>query len=125
MTWQWLANVQPHNIQLIHCRLELETCGIIGLVYANPEKHVYQGIFDALTLLQHRGQNALGIVTVNKNKLNLRKDTWTLADVFQQSHDSSLLGNMGCGNVRYPTSGESGCSAEAQPLHTKRHLELR
>ena len=93
-------------------------CGVIGLVYANPDAHVYQSLVDALTLLQHRGQDAAGIVTVSRNRLNLRKDTGTVAEVFTQDNVADLLGNIGIGHVRYPTAGDSSCSAEAQPLYT-------
>ena len=94
-------------------------CGIIGLVNSDPNSHVNQSLVDALTILQHRGQDAAGIVTANQGRLNLRKDTGTVADVFTQENILSLLGNIGIGHVRYPTAGGSGsCSAEAQPLYT-------
>ena len=78
-------------------------CGIFGLFNSNNESHVYQAIVDALTLLQHRGQDAAGICTISKNRLNLRKDTGTVADVFTQDSVTKLLGNVGIGHVRYPT----------------------
>lgn len=91
---------------------------MIGLVLANQDAHVYQALIDALTLLQHRGQDAAGLVTINKNRLNLKKDTGTVADVFTQDNIIGLQGNVGIGHVRYPTAGDSSCSAEAQPLYT-------
>eukprot|EP01038_Epipyxis_sp_PR26KG_P007118 gene7118-9714_t len=92
-------------------------CGIIGLVYADPSAHVNQALVDALTILQHRGQDAAGIVTELNGKLNLRKDTGAVAEVFTQENIINLRGNIGIGHVRYPTAGGS-CSAEAQPLYT-------
>jgi amidophosphoribosyltransferase len=92
-------------------------CGIIGLAFANPNGHVNQALVDALTMLQHRGQDAAGIVTSNRNRLNLRKDNGTVAEVFTQENVIGLKGNIGIGHVRYPTAGGS-CSAEAQPFYT-------
>jgi amidophosphoribosyltransferase len=91
-------------------------CGIIGLVYSNPEAHVNQALVDALTILQHRGQDAAGIVTSHNNRLNLRKDNGTVAEVFTQENVVKLRGNIGIGHVRYPTAGGSN-SAEAQPFY--------
>ena len=59
-------------------------CGIIGLFLADNKKHVSQAIVDALTMLQHRGQDAAGIVTIKDSRFNLRKDTGTVSDVFTQ-----------------------------------------
>lgn len=92
-------------------------CGIIGLVNANPSSHVAQALVDALTMLQHRGQDAAGIVTCHRNRLNMRKDNGTVADVFTQEKVVNLRGPIGIGHVRYPTAGGS-CSAEAQPFYT-------
>lgn len=91
-------------------------CGIIGLVLADKRKCVNQALVDALTILQHRGQDAAGIVTIKDDRLNLRKGTGTVAEVFTQDSAMDLQGNMGIGHVRYPTAG-GGCSAEAQPLY--------
>lgn len=75
-------------------------------------------IFDGLTVLQHRGQDAAGIVTSdNKGRLHLRKDNGLVKDVFKTHHMIELSGNVGLGHVRYPTAGSSS-SAEAQPLYT-------
>ena len=74
-------------------------------------------MFDGLTVLQHRGQDAAGIVTADRGRLHLRKDNGLVRDVFQQHHMSELRGNVGIGHVRYPTAGSSSC-AEAQPLYT-------
>ena len=76
-----------------------------------------QLLFDGLTVLQHRGQDAAGIVTAERGRLHLRKDNGLVKDVFQQHHMTELRGNVGIGHVRYPTAGSSSC-AEAQPLYT-------
>lgn len=68
-------------------------------------------------MLQHRGQDAAGIVTSERGRLHLRKQNGLVRDVFQQHHMLELLGNVGIGHVRYPTAGSSSC-AEAQPLYT-------
>lgn len=88
-------------------------CGIVGIV---GKSHVNQSIYDALTVLQHRGQDAAGIVTSHGNKLCLRKDNGLVRDVFRTRHMQRLKGNMGIGHVRYPTAGSSS-SAEAQPFY--------
>ena len=88
-------------------------CGIVGIVGHHP---VNQRIYDALTVLQHRGQDAAGIMTVEHGNLSLRKDSGLVRDVFQQRHMLQLTGNIGIGHVRYPTAGNDG-SAEAQPFY--------
>ncbi|GJH42697.1 amidophosphoribosyltransferase [Pasteurella canis] len=89
-------------------------CGIVGIVSQNP---VNQLIYDALTLLQHRGQDAAGIVTVDdENRFRLRKANGLVSDVFEQVHMLRLQGNAGIGHVRYPTAGSSSVS-EAQPFY--------
>lgn len=88
-------------------------CGIVGIVGKSP---VNQPLYDALMVLQHRGQDAAGIVTCEDNKLHLRKDNGLASDVFQTSHMIKLRGNMGIAHVRYPTAGSSS-SAEAQPFY--------
>ena len=90
-------------------------CGIAGLVSKSP---VNQDLFDALTMLQHRGQDAAGIITADGDRLHLRKDSGLVRDVFAaDEHMSALRGNMGIGHVRYPTAGCTS-SAEAQPFYT-------
>jgi glutamine phosphoribosylpyrophosphate amidotransferase len=74
-------------------------------------------LFDGLTVLQHRGQDAAGIVTSENRRLHLRKDNGLVKDVFRTHHMMDLRGNIGLGHVRYPTAGSSSC-AEAQPLYT-------
>ena len=88
-------------------------CGIVGIV---AKTHVNQSIYDALTVLQHRGQDAAGIVTSDQSKFYLRKDNGLVGDVFRTRHMRRLVGNMGIGHVRYPTAGSSS-SAEAQPFY--------
>ena len=88
-------------------------CGIIGIVSQQP---VAQVIYDALLVLQHRGQDAAGMVTCDGYKLHLRKDNGQVSDVFHTRHMLKMLGNMGIGHVRYPTAGCSS-SAEAQPFY--------
>ena len=88
-------------------------CGIVGVV---GKSNVNLAIYDSLTVLQHRGQDAAGIVTSDGGKLNLRKDNGLVRDVFHTRHMKQLTGNMGIGHVRYPTAGSSG-PAQAQPLY--------
>lgn len=88
-------------------------CGIVGIVQKND---VNQSIYDALTVLQHRGQDAAGIVTCADKKFFLRKDNGLVRDVFDAAHMMNLHGNVGIGHVRYPTAGCSS-SAEAQPFY--------
>lgn len=86
-------------------------CGIVGIVSTS---NVNQTLYDALTVLQHRGQDAAGIVTFQDERFYLRKDNGLVRDVFRTRHMRRLVGNVGIGHVRYPTAGSSS-SAEAQP----------
>lgn len=88
-------------------------CGIVGIVSGDS---VNQEIYDALTALQHRGQDAAGMVTTDGRHLFLRKANGLVRDVFQTHHMNKLAGNLGIGHVRYPTAGTSS-SAEAQPMY--------
>lgn len=88
-------------------------CGILGLLDTKP---VNQSIYDALTVIQHRGQDAAGIMTSSGDKVFLRKDNGLVRDVFRTRHMRQLKGNMGIGHVRYPTAG-SDSRAEAQPFY--------
>ena len=88
-------------------------CGIVGVVGKNP---VNQSIYDALTVLQHRGQDAAGIVTWGDEGLKSRKSNGLVRDVFHQRHMLNLTGNVGMGHIRYPTAGSSK-SSEAQPFY--------
>jgi amidophosphoribosyltransferase len=88
-------------------------CGIVGVVGTKP---VNQSIYDALTVLQHRGQDAAGIVTWGEDGLKSRKSNGLVRDVFRQRHMLRLTGNVGIGHIRYPTAGSSK-AAEAQPFY--------
>ncbi len=88
-------------------------CGIVGVVSSHA---VNQDIYDALTVLQHRGQDAAGIMTCDDGRLYLRKENGLARDVFRTEHMMRLKGNIGIGHVRYPTAGRSS-SAEAQPFY--------
>ena len=88
-------------------------CGIVGIVSNEP---VNQAIYDALIVLQHRGQDAAGIMTDDRGILRQRKANGLVQDVFQEKHMLRLNGNMGIGHVRYPTAGTSK-SDEAQPFY--------
>jgi amidophosphoribosyltransferase len=89
-------------------------CGIVGIV-GNAD--VNQDIYDALTVLQHRGQDAAGISTFDGRELSLRKDNGLVRDVFHTRHMLGLRGHVGIGHVRYPTAG-SPRADEAQPFYT-------
>ncbi|GAB4289693.1 MAG: amidophosphoribosyltransferase [Methylophaga sp.] len=89
-------------------------CGIIGIV---GHSEVNQALYDGLTVLQHRGQDAAGIMTCDENgKFYLRKDNGLVKDVFHTRHMIRLKGHMGIGHIRYPTAGCSS-SAESQPFY--------
>ncbi len=88
-------------------------CGIIGVITQNMAN---QTIFDGLNLLQHRGQDAAGMVTCHDGRLVLRKGNGLVRDIFRTRHMHKLLGRMGIGHVRYPTAG-SQSEAEAQPFY--------
>src|ERR1700689_3884082 len=88
-------------------------CGIVGMVGTSA---VNQRIYDALTVLQHRGQDAAGIMTAQDGELFMRKDSGLVRDVFQQKHMLKLKGNIGIGHVRYPTAGAESAN-NAQPFY--------
>jgi len=88
-------------------------CGIVGIVGKTP---VSQYLYDGLTVLQHRGQDAAGIVTIHNNTFRLRKGNGLVKDVFHTRHMLRLQGNIGIGHIRYPTAGTSS-SSEAQPFY--------
>jgi amidophosphoribosyltransferase len=88
-------------------------CGLVGIV----AKHdVAPDIYDALTVLQHRGQDAAGIMTFSGGRFSQRKSEGLVRDVFRQHHMQRLQGNVGIGHVRYPTAGSAG-PALAQPFY--------
>jgi len=89
-------------------------CGIVGI---SAEANVAGDIYDALLMLQHRGQDAAGMVVCNsEGKLNSRKSMGYVRDAFQQRHMNKLIGNYGIGHVRYPTAGGAG-KEFAQPMY--------
>ena len=88
-------------------------CGIVGIVGAGE---VNQVLYDALTVLQHRGQDAAGIVTADE-RIHIRKNNGLVRDVFQRRHMLKLNGSLGIGHCRYPTAGTSSRD-EAQPFYT-------
>jgi len=88
-------------------------CGIAAIV---SHQAVNQELYDALTVLQHRGQDAAGIVTCERGRLHLRKENGLARDVFTNDQMLKLKGNMGIAHVRYPTAGCTS-SAEAQPFY--------
>ncbi|HMB55595.1 MAG TPA: amidophosphoribosyltransferase [Arenimonas sp.] len=88
-------------------------CGIIGIVGIAD---VAAALYDGLTVLQHRGQDAAGIATVDGNKIRLHKGNGLVKDVFDSAHMELLNGRVGIGHCRYPTAGSAG-SDEAQPFY--------
>ena len=88
-------------------------CGIVGIV---AHQAVNQDLYNALLVLQHRGQDAAGVVTYKDGRLYQRKANGLVRDVFRSRHMERLQGTMGIGHVRYPTAGSSS-SAEAQPFY--------
>ena len=88
-------------------------CGILGIVGTTD---VAAQLYDGLTVLQHRGQDAAGIATVSGQRVNLHKGNGLVSDVFGQAEMERLRGRVGIGHCRYPTAGSSG-SDEAQPFY--------
>ncbi|MGV3743291.1 MAG: amidophosphoribosyltransferase [Burkholderiaceae bacterium] len=89
-------------------------CGIVGVVSHTP---VNQLIYDALLLLQHRGQDAAGIATNHGSHFSMYKANGLVRDVFRTRNMRSLPGNSGVGQVRYPTAGNASSEEEAQPFY--------
>lgn len=89
-------------------------CGIVGVVSTTP---VNQLIYDALLLLQHRGQDAAGIVTQQERKFFMHKAKGMVKDVFRTRNMRALPGSIGLGQVRYPTAGNAESEEEAQPFY--------
>jgi amidophosphoribosyltransferase len=88
-------------------------CGIVSILASSP---VNQAIYDALTIIQHRGQDAAGIMTSDADRVYLRKANGLVRDVVREQHMIRLRGNMGIGHVRYPTAGTQS-AAESQPFY--------
>jgi len=89
-------------------------CGIIGVLSAQP---VNQLLYDGLQLLQHRGQDAAGIVTMDGGMFHMHKNLGMVRDVFRTRDMRNLEGNVGIAHVRYPTAGSASSPAEAQPFY--------
>ena len=89
-------------------------CGIIGIVGRSP---VNQTLYDGLTILQHRGQDAAGIATSKAGRLFMKKDLGLVRNVFRTRDMRDLQGHIGIGHVRYPTAGVSANKAESQPFY--------
>ncbi len=89
-------------------------CGVVGIVAAHP---VNQSLYDALLLMQHRGQDAAGIATAQGKRIHLSRGTGLVRDVFRTRDMRNLYGNMGIGHVRYPTAGSAMSAEEAQPFY--------
>lgn len=89
-------------------------CGILGIVAKSPANQL---LYDGLLMLQHRGQDASGIVTAQGNTFHMHKGCGLVRDVFRTRNMRALTGNIGIGHVRYPTAGSASSSAEAQPFY--------
>ena len=89
-------------------------CGIVGVIARSA---VNQLVYDALLLLQHRGQDAAGIVTMEGTRCFMHKARGMVRDVFRTRNMRALPGNVGLGQVRYPTAGNAYSEEEAQPFY--------
>jgi amidophosphoribosyltransferase len=89
-------------------------CGIVGVVARSP---VNQLLYDGMTVLQHRGQDAAGIVTAEGHSFHMHKGPGLVRDVFRTRDMRNLVGHMGIAHCRYPTAGSAWSSAEAQPFY--------
>ena len=89
-------------------------CGVVGTISHQP---VNQLLYDALLLLQHRGQDAAGIATMQGDSFAMHKANGLVRDVFRTRNMRSLVGNAGIGQVRYPTAGSASSEEEAQPFY--------
>ncbi len=89
-------------------------CGVIGVVSNSAANQL---LYDGLMVLQHRGQDAAGIVTAEESRFHMHKGQGLARDVFRTRDMRSLLGDMGVAHVRYPTAGSASSSAESQPFY--------
>src|SRR5512146_1436848 len=89
-------------------------CGVIGVVAKSP---VNQLLYDGLLLLQHRGQDAAGIVTAEQGRFHMHKGPGLVRDVFRTRNMRSLPGEVGLAHCRYPTAGSAFSAGEAQPFY--------
>ena len=97
-------------------------CGIVALF--SPNENVANSIYDGLIQLQHRGQDAAGISTLNNTKMHLHKDTGLVTEVFKSDKSKlNLIGNLGIGHVRYPTAGSNDVN-DSQPFYTSNPVNI-
>ena len=89
-------------------------CGIVGIVSSSP---VNQQVYDALSLLQHRGQDSTGIATSDGSIIHMQKARGQVREAYRTRDMRSLLGTMGLGHVRYATRGDASKEQEAQPFY--------
>ncbi len=89
-------------------------CGIVGIVARSP---VNQLLYDGMTVLQHRGQDAAGIVTAEGHSFHMHKGKGLVRDVFRTRDMRNLVGHMGIAHCRYPTAGSAASAAESQPFY--------
>src|SRR5688572_31359559 len=89
-------------------------CGIVGVVAKNP---VNQLLYDALLVLQHRGQDAAGIVTADGANFHSHRGMGMVRDVFRTRDMRALAGQAGIAHTRYPTAGSASSAAESQPFY--------
>src|SRR5438093_12082630 len=96
-------------------------CGILGVVAKTP---VNQLLYDGLLLLQHRGQDAAGIVTSEHKAFHMHKGPGMVRDVFRTRNMRSLSGATGIGHCRYPTAGSVIYAAQPHPSHRDTAVEI-
>jgi amidophosphoribosyltransferase len=89
-------------------------CGILGVVANGP---VNQVLYDGLLVLQHRGQDAAGIVAAEGNRFHMHKGYGMVRDVFRTRNMRELIGNTGIAHTRYPTAGSADSAQESQPFY--------
>lgn len=89
-------------------------CGVVALLSNEP---VNQRLYDALLLLQHRGQDAAGIATLDGLQFHMHKAMGLVRDIFRTRNMRDLTGNVGVGHVRYPTQGCASSNQESQPFY--------
>ncbi len=89
-------------------------CGIVGIVSSHP---VNQQVYDALSLLQHRGQDSTGIATADGSTIHMFKAKGQVREAYRTRDMRTLLGTMGLGHVRYATKGDAKNEEEAQPFY--------
>jgi amidophosphoribosyltransferase len=99
------------------CRAGRTAASRGGRSARDPLFRVNQLLYDGLQLLQHRGQDAAGIVTMDGSMFHMHKGMGMVRDVFRTRDMRNLIGNIGIAHVRYPTAGSAASPAEAQPFY--------